>query len=251
MQLCNSPVGYVHSLETFGSVDGPGVRFVVFLQGCALRCKYCHNPETWADGGEEWTVEQLFQRVWRYRNYWGRKGGITVSGGEPLRQMEFLTAFFELARSKGVHTALDTAGQPFRPDDAAYLADFDRLMRSTSLVILDLKEIDPEKHRQLTGKDNANILSMARHISDLGVPLWIRHVLVPGLTDDEEGLRRTAEFISSLRTVQRVEVLPYHTLGLFKWQKLGIPYPLPDAVPPTAEQVRRAEELLEVHKYPG
>ena len=165
--------------------------------------------------------------------------------------MEFLTAFFELARSKGVHTALDTAGQPFRPDDAAYLADFDRLMRSTSLVILDLKEIDPEKHRQLTGKDNANILSMARHISDLGVPLWIRHVLVPGLTDDEEGLRRTAEFISSLRTVQRVEVLPYHTLGLFKWQKLGIPYPLPDAVPPTAEQVRRAEELLEVHKYPG
>ena len=199
MQLCNSPVGYVHSLETFGSVDGPGVRFVVFLQGCALRCKYCHNPETWADGGEEWTVEQLFQRVWRYRNYWGKKGGITVSGGAPLR----------------------------------------------------LKEIDPEKHRQLTGKDNANILAMARHISDLGVPLWVRHVLVPGLTDDEEGLRRTSEFISSLRTVQRVEVLPYHTLGLFKWQKLGIPYPLPDAVPPTAEQVRQAEELLEVHKYSG
>ena len=162
----------------------------------------------------------------------GQKGGITVSGGEPLRQMEFLTAFFELARSKGVHTALDTAGQPFRPDDAAYLADFDRLMKSTSLVILDLKEIDPEKHRRLTGRDNANILAMARHISDLGVPLWIRHVLVPGLTDDEDGLRKTAEFISSLKTVQRVEVLPYHTLGLFKWQKLGIPYPLPDAVRP-------------------
>lgn len=248
MQLCN-PIGYVHSLETFGSVDGPGVRFVVFLQGCALRCKYCHNPETWAEGGEEWTVDKLFQRAWRYRNYWGKRGGITVSGGEPLRQMEFLTAFFELARSKGVHTALDTAGQPFRPDDAAYLADFDRLMKSTSLVILDLKEIDPEKHRRLTGKDNANILAMARHISDLGVPLWIRHVLVPGLTDDEDGLRKTAEFISSLKTVQRVEVLPYHTLGLFKWQKLGIPYPLPDAVPPTAEQVKRAEELLETARY--
>ena len=223
MQLCN-PIGYVHSLETFGSVDGPGVRFVVFLQGCALRCKYCHNPETWAEGGEEWTVDKLFQRVWRYRNYWGKKG---------------------------VHTALDTAGQPFRPDDAAYLADFDRLMKSTSLVILDLKEIDPEKHRRLTGRDNANILAMARHISDLGVPLWIRHVLVPGLTDDEDSLRKTAEFISSLKTVQRVEVLPYHTLGLFKWQKLGIPYPLPDAVPPTAEQVKRAEELLEVSKYTG
>ena len=146
MPSCN-PIGYVHSLESFGLVDGPGVRFVVFLQGCALRCKYCHNPETWAEGGEEWTVEKLFQRVYRYRNYWGKKGGITVSGGEPLRQMEFLTAFFELARSKGVHTALDTAGQPFRPDDPAYLADFDRLMANTSLVILDLKEIDPERHR--------------------------------------------------------------------------------------------------------
>ena len=251
MASCKT-LGYVHSLESFGSVDGPGVRFVVFLQGCALRCKYCHNPETWAaEGGEEWTAEKLFQRVYRYRNYWGKKGGITVSGGEPLRQMEFLTAFFELARSKGVHTALDTAGQPFRPDDPDYLAGFDRLMKSTSLVILDLKEIDPERHRQLTGKDNANILAMARRISDLGVPLWIRHVLVPGLTDDEEGLRRTADFIRSLKTVQRVEVLPYHTLGLFKWQKLGIPYPLPDAVPPTAEQVKRAEELLEVQNYPG
>mgnify|MGYP000825813888 FL=1 len=148
-----------------------------------------------------------------------------------------------------MHTALDTAGQPFRPDDAAYLADFDRLMRSTSLVILDLKEIDPEKHRQLTGKDNANILAMARHISDLGVPLWIRHVLVPGLTDDEDGLRRTAEFISSLRTVQRVEVLPYHTLGLFKWQKLGIPYPLEGVPTPTDEQVKRAEDILNVTAY--
>ena len=246
------PVGYVHSLESFGSVDGPGVRFVVFLQGCALRCKYCHNPETWScQGGVEYTPEALFQKVYRYRNYWGKKGGITVSGGEPLRQLDFLTAFFALARSKGVHTALDTAGQPFRPDDPEYRAAFDRLMQSTSLVILDLKEIDPEKHRQLTGQDNANILAMARHISELGVPLWIRHVLVPGLTDDEEGLRRTADFIASLRTVQRVEVLPYHTLGLFKWEKLGIPYPLPDAVPPTAEQVRRAEELLRVNEYPG
>ena len=150
-----------------------------------------------------------------------------------------------------LRAALDTAGQPFRPDDPAYLAAFDRLMANTSLVILDLKEIAPERHRQHTGKDNANILAMARRISDLGIPLWVRHVLVPGLTDDEEGLRKTADFIRSLKTVQRVEVLPYHTLGLFKWQKLGIPYPLPDAVPPTAEQVKRAEELLEVSRYPG
>ncbi len=164
--------------------------------------------------------------------------------------MEFLTAFFELARSKGVHTALDTAGQPFRPDDPAYLAAFDRLMSPPVWSSSTSRRSTRRRHRQLTGKDNANILAMARHISDLGVPLWIRHVLVPGLTDDEEGLRRTADFIRSLKTVQRVEVLPYHTLGLFKWQKLGIPYPLPDAVPPTAEQVKRAEELLEVAKYP-
>ena len=154
-------------------------------------------------------------------------------------------------RRFGQHRACKGGGQPFRPEDPAYLADFDRLMASTSLVILDLKEIDPERHRRLTGKDNANILAMARHVSDLGVPLWIRHVLVPGLTDDEDGLRRTADFIRSLNTVQRVEVLPYHTLGLFKWQKLGIPYPLPDAVPPTPEQVKRAEELLQVQRYPG
>ena len=249
--------GRVHSLETFGLVDGPGVRFVVFMQGCAMRCQYCHNPETWSGDSAEvqrFEPKTLFERIYRYRRYWGRdgkNGGITVSGGEPLLQMPFVEELFTIAHAHHVHTALDTAGQPFRPDDAAYLADFDRLMKSTSLVILDLKEIDPERHRQLTGKDNANILAMARHISDLGIPLWVRHVLVPGLTDDEEGLRKTADFIRSLKTVQRVEVLPYHTLGLFKWQKLGIPYPLPDAVPPTAEQVKRAEELLEVSRYPG
>ena len=174
-----------------------------------------------------------------------------MSGGEPLLQMDFVTELFRLARTKNIHTAIDTAGEPFRPDDPAYLAAFDALMEVTSLVILDLKEIDPEKHRRLTGKSNDNILAMARHIADLGVPLWIRHVLVPGLTDDEEGLRQTGAFIATLPTVQRVEVLPYHTLGLFKWQKLGIPYSLNDAQPPTDEQVRRAEELLMVDRYPG
>ena len=243
-------VGYVHSLESFGSVDGPGVRFVAFLQGCAMRCQYCHNPETWAAGGEPWTPEQLFRQAYRYRAYWGKKGGITVSGGEPLRQMAFVTRFFALARARGVHTALDTAGQPFCTEPG-WLAAFDALLAQTSLVILDLKEIDPEKHRRLTGHGNENILAMARYAADKGVPLWIRHVLVPGLTDDPGGLRRMAEFIESLPTVRRVEVLPYHTLGLFKWQKLGLPYPLPDAVPPTAEQQRQAEALLHVDRYPG
>ena len=239
MAACNTQ-GMVHSLESFGSVDGPGVRFVVFLQGCNLRCRYCHNPETWAkDCGQPWTADKLFQHVWRYRNYWGKKGGITVSGGEPLLQMDFVTDLFRLAHAKKVHTAIDTAGEPFRPDDPAYLAAFDALMEVTSLVILDLKEIDPEKHRRLTGKSNENILAMAQHVARLGVPLWIR------------GLRQTGAFIASLPTVQRVEVLPYHTLGLFKWQKLGIPYSLNDVQPPTDEQVRRAEELLMVDRYPG
>lgn len=245
-------LGYIHSVETFGLVDGPGVRYIIFLQGCAMRCQYCHNPETWAftqDNAK--TPQEAFAAAYRYRNYWRNNGGLTISGGEPLRQLDFVSEVFRLAHAKKVQTALDTSAQPFAPDNADWMARFDKLLENTDLVILDLKEIDPEKHRQLTGRDNANILAMARHISDLGVPLWIRHVLVPGLTDDEEGLRRTADFIRSLKTVQRVEVLPYHTLGLFKWQKLNIPYPLPDAVPPTAEQVRRAEDLLEVRRYPG
>ena len=158
--------------------------------------------------------------------------------------MDFLTKFFQLARAKGVHTALDTAGQPFQPDDPAYLAAFDTLMASTSLVILDLKEIDPERHRQLTGKDNANILAMARHVSDLGVPLWIRHVLVPGITTEEDELYRLRSFLDTLKTVERVEVLPYHTLGVFKWKELGIPYQLEGVDPPTKEQIDRAKEIL-------
>ena len=253
MTACK-PIGRVHSVESFGLVDGPGVRYVIFLQGCAMRCQFCHNPDSWETGNpaaETTDAETLIERALRYKKYWGKdgkRGGITVSGGEPMLQMEFVTALFELAHQRGVHTVLDTAGQPYRADAADQRA-FERLMDVTDLVMLDLKAMDEKLHRRVTGTGNANILAMARHISDLGVPLWIRHVLVPGLTDDEDGLRKTAEFISSLKTVQRVEVLPYHTLGLFKWQKLGIPYPLPDAVPPTAEQVKRAEELLEVSKY--
>lgn len=243
MALCKT-LGYVHSLESFGSVDGPGVRFVVFLQGCALRCKYCHNPETWAaEGGEEWTVEKLFQRVYRYRNYWGKKGGITVSGGEALLQIDFVIELFTLAKEKGVNTCLDTSGNPFTREEPFY-SKFEKLMEVTDLFMLDIKEIDEEEHKKLTGQTNANILDMARCLSEHGKKMWIRHVLVPGITDDEGQLTRLRAFIDTLDTVERVEVLPYHTLGVFKWKELGIPYKLEDVDPPSQESVARAKEIL-------
>ena len=237
-------IGRVHSFESFALVDGPGVRFCVFLQGCNMRCQYCHNPETWnKEVGEEWTPEDLFKKVYRYKNYWGKDGGITVSGGESLLQLEFVTEFFEIAKEKGVHTAIDTSGNPFSMEPE-YLEKFDKLMEVTDLFILDLKEMDDEKHKKLTGCTNQNIIALARYLSDHGKDMWIRHVLVPGLTDDEEGLVALREFIAELKTVTRVEILPYHTLGLFKWEKLGINYPLDGVATPTDEEVKRAESIL-------
>ena len=235
--------GKIHSLESFGSVDGPGVRFVVFLQGCAMRCKYCHNPETWHNGGTEYSAQELFDKVWRYRGYWGKNGGVTVSGGEPLRQIDFLIEFFKILKSHGVHTAIDTSGQPFS-SDADFMAKFDELLKYTDLVLLDLKESDPQAHKELTGFGNENIFQMARYLSDKGIPMWIRHVLVPTLTDREDNLLAIRAFIDTLKTVQRVEVLPYHTLGLIKWNKLGLTYPLDGIRVPTNDEIQKANEIL-------
>lgn len=236
--------GYVHSLETFGLVDGPGVRCVVFLQGCRMRCRFCHNPDTWAmSGGKPWTAQALFDRVYRYKPYWRDNGGITVSGGEALLQMEFVTEFFRIAKARGVHTALDTSGEPFRPD-ADYLAKFRELMAVTDLFILDIKEMDDEKHRKLTGHGNGNILALGKYLSDHGKEMWIRHVLVPGVTDAEESLLALRDYRNTLKTVTRTEVLPYHTMGVFKWENLGIPYPLEGVPTPTKEQVAAAEAIL-------
>ena len=235
--------GHIHTLETFGLVDGPGVRTVIFLKGCRLRCKYCHNPDTWSGEGEIFTAEQLFERVKRYKPYWKNNGGITVSGGEPLLQSEFVTELFTLAKRANIHTALDTAGEPFSLDNE-YLKGFDRLMSVTDLVLLDLKLMDENGHRELTGRGNENILEMARYLSDKGKKMWIRHVLVPGVTDDEDELKEERRFIDTLRTVERVEVLPYHTLGRIKWKELGLDYPLEGVPVPTDEQVKRAGELL-------
>jgi len=242
----NTLRGRVHSLETFGLVDGPGVRCVVFLQGCPMRCQYCHNPDTWnmnAPEAKEWTSADLFKKVFRFKPYWKDNGGITVSGGEALLQMDFLIDFFTIAKKNKVHTCIDTSGITFR-EDPAYLEKFDRLMELTDLFLLDLKEMDEEKHRALTGHSNRSILRMAQYLSDHGKAMWIRHVLVPGLTDDEAGLIAMREFIAALSTVEKVEILPYHTLGLFKWQNLGIQYPLEGVPTPTEEEVDRAKKLL-------
>ena len=236
--------GRIHSVESFGSADGPGVRYIVFLKGCNMRFQYCHNPDTWAkDGGELMTPEEVLKKALRYKTYWKEKGGITVSGGEALLQIDFVTELFRLAKEKGVNTCLDTSGNPFSMEEP-FKSKFDELMKYTDLFMLDIKHMDDAAHRKLTGQTNQNILEMAAYLSDHGKAMWIRHVLVPGITTDEDELHRLRSFLDTLKTVERVEVLPYHTLGVFKWKELGIPYQLEGVDPPTKEQIDRAKEIL-------
>ena len=212
-----------------------------------MRCKYCHNPETWKKEGTIYTVNELFKEAWKYRTYWGKdmkKGGVTVSGGEPLLQIEFVTEFLKLLKMKGIHTAIDTSGQPYS-EDKEFLYKFDELLKYSDLVLLDLKHFEANSHKNLTGFDNSNILKMAKYLSDKKIPMWIRHVLVPGITDGEEHLKNLKAFIDTLETVEKVEVLPYHTLGLFKWEKLGIKYPLEGIKTPSAEELKKAKKILE------
>lgn len=209
-----------------------------------MRCLYCHNPDTWnPGGGMEMTVDELLDKAERYRAYWGTDGGITVSGGEPLMQMDFLTELFRAARRRGVGTCLDTSGQPFRSSGAAF-DKFRELMSYTDIVLLDIKHVRNGCHRELTGCGNSNILDCARYLSEIGKPVWIRHVLVPGITDDDVYLRELKSFIDGLHNVERVEVLPYHALGVHKYEKLGVVYPLKDVAAPSPERVSHAERIL-------
>ena len=234
----------IHSFETFGAADGPGVRFVVFLHGCGFRCAYCHNPDTWASPPAfEMSADDVLARALRYRSYWGEEGGITVSGGEPMLQAEAVAELFEKARARGVTTCLDTAAGPFSRTPAVFPA-FARLFAATDTVLLDLKAMDPDAHRRLTGADNAAVLDCARCLAETRKPVWVRRVLVPGVTDDERDLRATGEFVRSLGNVARVDVLPYHTLGVAKWRALGIPYRLEGVEPPTDEALARARRLI-------
>ena len=241
--------GYIHSLESFGSVDGPGVRYVIFTSGCAMRCQFCHNPDTWnMQSGTPYTADELIEKALKYRTYWGSKGGITVSGGEPLLQIDFLTELFQKAKEQGIHTTLDTSGNPFTIEEP-FFDKFCKLMEVTDLVMLDIKQIDEEQHKILTGYTNQNILDMARFLSDIKKPVWIRHVLVPERSDRDDYLERLQEFILTLKNVERVEVLPYHTLGVFKWKELGFEYQLEGINPPTKDRVENANRILKTNTY--
>lgn len=253
MKECNldNNVGRIHSIESFGSVDGPGVRFIVFLKGCHMRCQFCHNPDTWEmKDGQLKTADELLTQALRYKTYWKKGGGITVSGGEPLLQIDFLIEFFKKAKAKGVHTTLDTSGNPFTREEP-FFSKFNELMKVTDLVMLDIKNINDDEHKELTGWSNANILDMAEYLSEINKPMWIRHVLVPGGSDNDEQLVKLDEFIKTLKNVDRVEVLPYHTLGTFKWEELGKEYPLKGVEPPTKERIENARKLLHIDEYNG
>ena len=218
--------GRIHSLESFGTVDGPGVRFVVFVQGCPMRCAYCHNPDTWAmTGGQMMEPEYIIEQYERNKGFY-RGGGITVTGGEPLMQIDFLIDLFTLAKKKEIHTCIDSSGIAFNPDSEGFMEKLDKLMTLTDLVMLDIKHIDNEKHKELTAQPNKRILEFAAYLNEKQVPMWIRHVVVPGITDDDKYLWDLGYFIGQFTNLKALDVLPYHTMGEVKYKKLGMEYKL-------------------------
>lgn len=248
--MSENTVGYLHSIETFGTVDGPGIRFVAFMQGCRLRCAFCHNPDTWSmGGGTPYTAQELVDKALEYRPYWGDEGGITISGGEPLLQIDFILEVFKLAKKHGVHTAIDSCGAPFTREEP-FFSVYDELMEYTDLVLMDIKHINNEFHKVYTMSENTAILAMAEDLSKRGIPMWIRHVLVPEHSDFDEDLEALSAFIQSLGSaVKNVEILPYHELGVYKYEELGIPYRLKGIQPPTRERVENANRILRTNEY--
>ena len=220
--------GRIHSLESMGTVDGPGLRFVVFLQGCPMRCAYCHNPDTWSvTAGTLMDPEEIIKQLEQNRSFY-TNGGITVTGGEPLLQVDFLIDLFTLAKERDIHTCIDTSGITYRPGNTAYIEKLDKLMALTDLVMLDIKHIDPEKHKELTQQPNDGILAFVQYLSDKEIPMWIRHVVVPGITDDPKYLYQLGQFIAPFKNLKVLDILPYHTMGTVKYEKLEIDYKLKD-----------------------
>ena len=237
-------VGHIHSIESFGTVDGPGIRMVVFTKGCPMRCQYCHNPDTWdMSGGTDMTVEEILNQYDQSKEFYS-KGGITVTGGEPLMQIGFVTELFEAAHKKGIHTCLDTSGVTFRRSNADICAKIDCLLAVTDLIMLDIKHIDPAEHEKLCAQPNENILDFARYLDEKGITMWIRHVVVPGITDDHRYLYHLGLFIGALKHVKALDVLPYHNMGEMKYEKLGIPYPLKGVSPATKDQAVEARKYI-------
>lgn len=234
--------GRIHSLESFGTVDGPGIRFVVFMQGCPLRCLFCHNPDTWDASRPvqyEWTAEQLLEEVRRYWNFIHR-GGVTCTGGEPLVQAQFVAEFFRLCHEAGLHTCLDTSGSVWNEHVRQALSH-------TDLVMLDIKTLDDSLHPRLTGMSRTNNQAMLDYLEQQGIPTWIRHVVVPSLTDNDERLHALAEHVAHYSCVQKVEILPYHTMGRYKYEDLYISYPLADVEPLSAERKQNAISIFRQH----
>ena len=231
----------IHSFESFGTVDGPGIRYVIFLQGCHLKCKYCHNRDTWdMNGGFYSSLDEIMNKIDNYKNYITPNGGVTVTGGEPLLQVHFLIELFKRLKEKNIHTCIDTSGMVDITDDIKLLLSY------TDLVLLDIKHIDPAKCKELVGFSNEKEINFAKYLSENGIDMWIRQVLIPGYTDNENDLKKLRNFINCLDTVKKVELLPYHDMGKYKWKKLGFNYELENVKAPTNDEIKKAKEILEI-----
>lgn len=234
--------GRIHSFESLGAVDGPGIRFVIFMQGCSLRCKYCQNRDTWdIHGGTEYECDEIFEKILRYKSYIAHDGGVTISGGEPLLQASFLIELFNKLKKEGIHTCIDTSGNVVLNDEIKMLIDL------TDLFLLDIKCINDKVCKELTGVSNKKELEFARYLSDNNKKMWIRQVLIPAITDDEKDLKDLSKFIKSLNGVEKIEILKYHDLGRFKWENLKLKYPLENFRTANETDVKRAKEIMQIN----
>ena len=233
--------GNIHSIETCGTVDGPGIRFVIFMQGCPLRCQYCHNPDTWqTDTNKLMTVDEIMQKYDGVKEF-VQSGGITVTGGEPLLQIDFVTELFKVAKNHGIHTALDTSGITFNQENTE---NINNLLKYTDLVLLDIKHIDDEEHKKLTGASNKNILAFAQYLSEKQIPMWIRHVVVKDITLNEKYLKELGKFLATLNNIKALDILPYHNMAIPKYESLGINYPLKNTPPTSKEEAINARNII-------
>lgn len=241
-QFNKETMARIHSIETLGTVDGPGIRFVIFMQGCHLKCKYCHNRDTWnLSSGTAITLEELVNKITRYSNYFkASNGGVTVSGGEPLLQMDFLINLFKELKKLNIHTAIDTAGM------FSITPKLEKLISLTDLFLVDVKHINPDKCKKLVGFSNEKELEFIKYLDSINKPIWIRQVVIPGITDDKEDLLKLKDFISSLSNVQKIELLKYHNMGKFKWESLGEKYELENVQNATDEDINRAKKILDI-----